>query len=311
MERPCAVICPADWSGALGNDSSTGVLIKPIPRPDLHTLGSATQGTAQLLRELGLLDGVDTAVLVLPLQYAQSGYSTLWPQPVLQWVEDGEGGTTRMVILSTVFADCPTACLEALALRPSEGGLSRWNVTAQYAPAYIDTLLAWQAAGANSFHPGDYFKADLIKAMGHWSGHWVYVGHAEVDRLRGYQHVLASDLRGISKRDLLDSTWWLSCNTLAHKAGVQPLGLTWYLSGATRLFLGAVAPTDTLQNQHFCKLFLHAILQMKASNNAHTLAEVLRRIFSNTEWSSAEMECVNSHPFNLNYRLLGNPWVVV
>lgn len=308
MERPCVVICPADWSGALGNDSSTGMLIKPIPRPDLHTLESATQGAAQLLRDLGLLDGVDTAVLVLPLQYAQSKYSALWPQPVLQWLE---GCTNRMVILSTVFADCPTACLEALTLRPYDRGLLRWHVTAQYAPVYIDTLNAWQAAGAHAFHPGDYFKPDLIEAMGDWSGHWLYVGHAEVDRLRGYQHVLASDLEGIPKRGLLDTTLWISCNTLAHKAGVQSLGLAWYLSGATRLFLGAVAPTDTLQNQHFCRLCLQAILQMETSNKTHAFADVLRCVFSNPERSGTEMACFNSSPYNQNYRMLGNPWVAV
>lgn len=310
--HPRAVICPPEWCGVLSDSSSTGLLINPISRPELHTLESATQGVAERLRDSGLLDDVDTAVLVLPSEYAQSRFSPLWPQPALRWVE---GGVDRIVLLSTVFADCPASCLQALALEAPQQGLLPWNVTAQYAPAYIETLHAWQAAGARVFHPGDYFKAELLEAMDNWRGHWIYLGHAEVDRLRGYEHVFASDLQSISRAGLLESTLWLSCNTLAYKPGIQALGLTWYLSGASRLFIGAVAPTSTSDNQHFCRLCLQGLLHTeaskKASNTTHTFSDVLRWVFSNLECPSTQSSTTKLSQFNQHYRILGNPWVRV
>ncbi|MDH4396541.1 MAG: hypothetical protein QE278_12755 [Limnobacter sp.] len=319
-----AVICPLDWADAIrgfsmGGISKSASSMKVIPRPELHTLEYVLHSADKVLCDSGALDDVDSAVLVLPLEYAEPIYSSMWPQPVLQV---GEGNTARTVVLSTVFADSPDACLKALEYQPKpfqpkpslpkltgNAGLMRWNVTAQYGPMYVDTLNAWEAAGANVFHPGDYFKPDLLEALANMTGHWVYVGHAEVDRLRGYQHIVASDLTRILKRGPLDSTLWLTCNTLAHRADVLSLGMVWYLSGAVRLFLGAVGPTDTLENQHFCKLWLHALLAFKANKAAHTLADVVRQVFSSVGWVGVNGAGRAPLKLGQHYRMLGNPWV--
>ena len=234
---------------------------------------------------------VNAAVVFLPPRFSTGKFLKYWPS--LYYINN-----ERVVITSVYFASCWKEYLKTFDENCKEGSgkIKDFHVTCQYQPSYTNTLLHWENAGAKSFHPGDFFKMDFLKQFQKINGHWLYWGHADCEKLRGYDHLYAKDLIQFKPTVPLQLTAWFSCTTLDARYE-KNIALDWYLSGSTQCLLAASNEINTIENQ---KLGL-AWLQVCSTAVGFHVADLLQKILTE-----------NFQEFKsllLHYKLLGNPWV--
>jgi len=170
------------------------------------------------------------------------------------------------------------------------------NVTCQYEFVYTNLLDDWEREGARSIHPGDYFKSDFLDEFSKFTGNWVYFGHAEGDRLRGYGHLEINDLIKHHPPRSLNLTLWFTCSTL--DPNVDPsIGICWFMSGATFALLASAFKISTYSNQLLSKAWIMASKSCKSTS----IASVILQIYHSEPDLYTKVLS--------QYSLLGFPWV--
>lgn len=271
------LLVPSDW---LASPLLQGWSLRGRPELALPHCRFTQQVAAQLTPDVAI------AVLVLPSDFGDTGY---WPPLMLN-------GT----VISICFADEPEQVLRTLSL--DNRARLPVNLTAQNAFVYTDALAEWYRQCGTEWHPGDYQRSEFLRELAVMQGHWLYWGHGEADRLRGYQGIVVADLLSHRPVTPFQSTVWLSCNTLrAEPGGELSIGQHWYQSGATRVLFAALGEVKTRVNRLISQLMLDCLMRERhscfyalvtalqaASRYDRELAEGLRQ-----------------------YRLLGNPMVCI
>jgi len=192
--------------------------------------------------------------------------------------------------------------------------LNRTILTSQYSRPHVDHLETWPTAHNSTtipLHPGDLDKDDLLKAMGNNrdATTWMYWGHGETDRLRGYGHLTREDLDELaSLRPPFALTLWISCNTLGSNEPNDSIAWQWYASGATNTLLAAHEPVLTELNEAFTRALSEALSQAPSETLSQTPSQSCIH-WRLSDWLFAalmhlpesERTAISEH-----YRLLGN-----
>ena len=273
------------WAGRQENPSSCTFL--PLPA-DADYSGIQL---LKLVRKLLRNSDARAAAIVLPLKYATGKGIRYWPDLFME-------NRTGIAIASVHFAGNWEGCLplvELPAAATNPESLS-WNATCQYQPPYTRTFGLWVDAGAISLHPGDYFRHEFLEALRNMAGHWLYWGHADADKLRGYHHLSGNDLLEHKPTSPLLSTLWFSCSTLGRNKP-RSIALDWYLSGATKCMLASPLEVNTKNNQRLAEGWLNAC----SNSEDKSISGILRFLLENEETTYAGVL--------QQYRLLGCPWV--
>ncbi len=170
------------------------------------------------------------------------------------------------------------------------------HLTCQYQPSYTDILSQWANEGRNTYHPGDFFKEDILSAISQMRGNWLYWGHGEGDKLRGYSHLHTVDLLAHKCSKQLNSTLWFTCCTLDRNYP-ENIALAWYLSGATKCIFASPEKVNTESN----KLLSEVWLEIAKIDKEKTVSSVILDVL----WKNPEVfeKILNQ------YFLLGIPWV--
>jgi hypothetical protein len=201
-----------------------------------------------------------------------------------------------------------------LELPPVIACLSRTILTSQYSRPHVDHLETWPTAQNSStapLHPGDFDRDELLTAMGknRDATTWIYWGHGETDRLRGYGHLTREDLDELaSLRPPFALTSWISCNTLGSHAPQESIAWQWYASGATNTLLAAHEPVLTELNEAFTHALSEALSQAPSETLSQTPSQSCIH-WRLSDWLFAalmrlpepERRAISEH-----YRLLGN-----
>ena len=234
----------------------------------------------------------NSTLVVLPHSWARFNKIQDWPTIVCN-------EKFRPVVNSIFFADkwkeLENALLDFLCgkidLSP------KTHLTCQYQPPYTRMLNLWSAAGAENYHPGDYYKSEMLSAISTMTGNWVYWGHGEANLLRGYGHLAKDELLAHIPAKPLNATLWFTCSTL-DKHETENIALSWYRSGATKCLLASPNKINTEANQ----LLSEAWLAASKSQQLRSIADVVLNLIQ--EESREITEAIR------NYYLLGNPWVI-
>lgn len=287
------IVIPATWTRkasaqiAQWNEQGPSYALMPVPGYELLSKASLRNEIVKKLRN----SNVRTAVVVLPKSYATGINVKYWPGMLLS-------NKSGILITSVLFADKWTECSEminAWAGFPSLATQTH-NATCQYQPPYTDMLEQWNKKGAVSFHPGDYYKEELLGELTKMQGHWLYWGHADSKKLHGYHHLQAGDILKHRPASPLQSTLWFSCSTLDSRKKSN-IALDWYLTGATYCLLASRQPVDTIDNQRLSM----AWLELLQTPGVTSIADILENI--------ANQDQQSFHPVLSGYHLLGLPWV--
>ncbi|WP_425638408.1 hypothetical protein ACPUEN_03255 [Algoriphagus yeomjeoni] len=233
----------------------------------------------------------NSALVVLPHSWAKVNKMQDWPPIVCN-------EKFRPVVNSIFFADewkeLENALLDFLCdkidLAP------KTHLTCQYQQPYTKMLKLWSEAGAEDFHPGDFYKTEILSAISTMTGNWVYWGHGEANLLRGYGHLEKDELLAHIPAKPLNATLWFTCSTL-EKHSTENIALSWYRSGATKCLLASPNKINTEANQMLSAAWL-------AASKSPPIASIAAVILKLIQEESKEITEVLR-----NYYLLGNPWV--
>lgn len=234
-----------------------------------------------------------SAMVVLPKSFASGDKIDQWPS-VLQ----SDGGQNW--VSSLFFADswgeleCTLQGFLKDEDRQDDGGET--HLTCQYQPPYTAMLGQWEGGGRKSYHPGDYFKEDILPAISKMKGNWLYWGHGEGDRLRGYGHLHTADLLAHKNPVPLNTTLWFTCSTL-DRDYPENIALSWYLSGATKCLLASPHKVSTEENQGMSQTWF----ELAKNSNGKTIASLILEIQGKDR---GEFKKTLDQ-----YFLLGIPWV--
>src|SRR5690554_520443 len=254
--------------------------------------GPKTPGSKLLksIKHLLTNSEAQSAVVVLPLNFANGKNMKFWPDICFPT-------RTGSAVISVFFADSRENCISLFnTLNYSSSGKQVWNATCQYQPPYTDTFDLWVKAGAKSIHPGDFFKQEFLEEVARMTGHWLYWGHSDNNKLRGYHHVYSKELLAHKPEHPLISTLWFSCSTLNNNSS-NSIGLEWYLSGATHCLMASPVEVNTEANCFLAKAWLEACQDSKDKTIAGIIGHLLEKdepIITDTL---------------KQYKLLGSPWV--
>ncbi len=260
-----------------------------IPIPDYESL---TKNRFSKLVTRALKNcSAQSAIVILPTSYALGTCVKYWPDIFIH-TQSG------ILITSVVFSDEWTDCRPMIDsfLRTSVPGTGKYNATCQYQPPYTDVLNQWVEAGAENFHPGDYFKNEFLNELSKMQGHWLYWGHADSEKLRGYHHLFSDDILDHKPESPLQSTLWFSCATL-DKNKEHNIALEWFLSGATQCLMASLEAIKTKDNQLLGSAWLEICQHQEVSN----IADIIYHLLMQDEQTFG--------PILENYRLMGSPWV--
>ncbi|MEP4376800.1 MAG: hypothetical protein ABJ333_17250, partial [Algoriphagus sp.] len=207
-----AVILPEDWYKEATIFTERLNSIQPlyfcIPYTE-DSLIDLKEFVTHLHKTLAKRD-VSSAMLILPNYFASGDRIDLWPNMI-------QTNSTFRWILSIYFSDSWLQVEEELArldLESNENLLNETHLTCQYQPAYTKLLLLGEGRNCQTYHPGDYFKLDILPIISKMEGNWVYWGHGEGDKLRGYDQLHTSDLLNFHSGNCLNFTLWFTCSTL-------------------------------------------------------------------------------------------------
>ena len=127
-------------------------------------------------------------------------------------------------------------------------------------------------------------------------GHWLYWGHADADKLHGYNHLSTEDILRNKPASPLQSTLWFSCSTL-DTSKKSNIALNWYLNGATYCLLASMRPVNTIDNQRLSMAWLDTL----RNSDVISIADIIQNILL--------LDQQTFEPVLSSYRLLGLPWV--
>lgn len=260
-----------------------------IPIPDCKTL--TKDRLSKLITKVLKASRVQSAIVVLPTSFAQGTCIRYWPDI---FIHTKSGILITSVFFSDEWSDCRPLIDSFLSTNSS--GTEKYNATCQYQPPYTDTLNLWVEAGAKNFHPGDYFKHEFLNALSKMQGHWLYWGHADSDKLRGYHHLFSEDILGHKPESPLQSTLWFSCSTLDNSKE-RNIALEWFLSGATHCLLASLKQVKTKDNQLLSSAWLETYQHQEVFN----IADIIYYLLKHDEQTFG--------PILEHYRLMGSPWI--
>ncbi len=292
MDFSRALIVPDTWMKEAHGpeerlDNQPFFRVIPVPGYENLAKGQLTKAITSVLKT----SGVQSALVVLPVEYAAGAFIKHWPELFMH--------TKLGVLISSVcFADRWVDCLT---IAESAANTAGWeevicNASCQYQPPYTTTFNLWERAGARSLHPGDYSRDEFLSALNKMKGHWLYWGHSDHTKLRAYHHLYSEDLLSHKPGWPLQSTLWFSCSTLGGN-NRKSIALDWFLSGATRCMMAGLTNMDTTANQLLSAAFLEAV----EKNGGTSLDGILYHLLTRNEQTFGSI---------LNqYRLMGPPWV--
>ncbi|PZX55457.1 hypothetical protein LV84_02595 [Algoriphagus ratkowskyi] len=260
----------------------------PYPASALMKLNDYTLSLGDLLNQ----KQAHSALIFLPKHFASGDKIDLWPSLI-------QGHSTGSWILAIIFADTWTeAELALLQLTDVEDNYEEMetHLTCQYQPPYTSIVKSWQNERRITYHPGDYFKEDILPAISKMRGNWVYWGHGEGDKLRGYGHLHTSELLTYRCTKPLNSTLWFTCTTLEREYP-ENIALAWYQSGATKCIFASTEKVDTQDNKLLSEVWLES-----AKNCAgKTIPELILKVL--------QKDPVCFQKILNQYFLIGIPWV--
>ncbi|MGB3081223.1 MAG: hypothetical protein WBB31_19225, partial [Saprospiraceae bacterium] len=186
MSSERVIVIPDIWKTEAGIDIARLSRIQPgysflfMPALNVKSKKQLSLMYQQLLREIK----VSSALFILPKCFATGINVRYWPDLVYDFAH----GVT---VTSVHFADKWSECLKFVdtCMNEHEYTTERYHATCQYQHPYTDSLKLWVEAGAHNLHPGDYSRDEFLSALKSMQGHWMYWGHADGRRLRGYHHV--------------------------------------------------------------------------------------------------------------------------
>lgn len=233
----------------------------------------------------------DSAMVVLPKSWATVEKMKDWPVAVYREEE-------RSIVCAVIFADTWRQVEEVLRkfLNEKDQALPNSHLTCQYQPPYTNSLKLWMDAGGEEFHPGDFYHSEILSAISQMTGNWVYWGHGEGRRLRGYGHIETSDLLEYLPKSPLNATLWFTCSTLDETIP-DNIALSWYLSGATTCLFASPKKVKTEENQRLSE----AWLRIAKADQTATIASILLALSEDPSFKNKDVLG--------DYFLLGNPWV--
>jgi len=288
-----AIVIPESWLGEVSNYLARWEAI-----PSSYFFISVSEEVWQNPKkgtELVLIQSQEKkaqiVLWILPIYMTKGQCTGKWPEMI-------NTETSKPLVNSLCFAD---SWKEFQILFESfnhslEPTLNSTFVSCQYEPPYTKMLNAWEKSGAKGFHPGDYFKDEFLAELKKVSGNWVYFGHGEGDRLRGYGHLLLSELMANKPSKPLNATLWFTCSTLDEKNG-ERIALSWFLNKGTYCILSSAKKVKTEENT----ILGEAWLEIISKPNNLTIGEII-------------IELINEdpalyQPILNQYQLLGFPWV--
>ncbi|TXE04414.1 hypothetical protein [Algoriphagus aquimarinus] len=289
-----AIVIPESWSIPAGFFIARLNKIQPrfftISIPDAIYLDPE----ALLYKLYAALDyhAANSALVVLPHSWAQVNKIQDWPPIVCNEI-------FRPVINSIFFADdWEELKVELMGfLEDKINSTPKTHLTCQYQAPYTTMLKLWADAGAEDYHPGDFYKSEILTAISHMTGNWVYWGHGEANLLRGYGHLEKEDLLAHTPDKPLNATLWFTCSTLDHHKD-ENIALSWYRSGATKCLLASPHKINTEANQLLSSAWLVAAKSQRLTSIAAIVLKLMQE-------EAKEVTDVLK-----NYYLLGNPWVL-
>jgi hypothetical protein len=235
---------------------------------------------------------IQSALVVFPKSYQNSEFRCHWPS----WIQSIQDTN---FVCGFMFLDRMEEFLECMRHTPVCKFPDSFIGTCQYQPPYTLQLDDWEQRGIQSLHPGDYFKNELLAQLTLQGAVWMYWGHGDWYRLRGYGHIDRDDLSELRREKSFAATLWFACSTFDFSLGT-PLAWEWYQQGKTKCLLCSPEKVSTQANQLFASQLLQEIIE---STQEQSIAELLRRTFE------SKKEGLNS--VQDAYYLLGNPWVRV
>jgi len=286
-----AIILPQCWY----KEASVFIARLNILRPryfliPLSESGAEAKSNLPFLEEMMAANRATSAMFVIPKSFASGDKIDSWPD-LIQHHSAGKW------VCSVFFADRWAEVAEALEDFLNEVNTKiETHLTCQYQPVYAEMLKLWEQKGGKAYHPGDFFKEDILPAISQMKGDWVYWGHGEGDRLRGYGQLHVVDLLSNKCETPLNATLWFTCSTL-DRDYPENIALAWYQSGATKCLLASPDKVNTEANQ----LLSQHWLGMAKENGGRTVASLILDILQH---DSENLESVLNH-----YYLLGIPWV--
>ncbi|WP_339751666.1 hypothetical protein [Algoriphagus aquimarinus] len=253
-------------------------------------IGAETNTYLPLVDELMGKNRATSAMFILPRSLASGDKIDLWPALV-------HNNSTGHWISSVFFADNWSEVEEGLQVLLSENSTKvEANLTCQYQPVYTEMLAQWEQEGGKAYHPGDYFKDEILSAISQMKGNWLYWGHGEGDRLRGYGHLDIVDLLSNKYVSPLNATLWFTCSTL-DRDYPENIALAWYQSGATKCILASPDKVNTEANF----LLSQRWLEISKKKQDCTIASLILEISQCTSEQTGRAL--------VQYYLLGIPWV--
>ncbi|MFC5623855.1 hypothetical protein [Algoriphagus winogradskyi] len=289
-----AIVIPESWSLPAGFLVARLNKFQPrfftISIPDVLYLDSETF----LNRLYAAVDqhAANSTLVVLPHSWAEVNKIQDWP-PILC------NEKFRPVVNSIFFADewkeLEDTLLDFLCYKTEAS--PKTHLTCQYQQPYTNMLNLWSEAGAEDFHPGDFYKSEILSAISTMTGNWVYWGHGEANLLRGYGHLGKEELLAHIPKKPLNATLWFTCSTLDYY-GSENIALSWYRSGATKCLLASPNKINTEANQILSAAWLAASKDPPIASIAGIVLKLIKE-------ESREITDVIR-----NYYLLGNPWVL-
>ncbi|WP_192349544.1 hypothetical protein [Algoriphagus sp. Y33] len=287
-----AIILPTCWYGE-ASDFLAG-LNTPQSRyfiiPLCESFGPDPRSYLPFVEEKMILNQAESAMIVLPASFACGDKIDFWPSII----QKKTGGNW---ICSVFFADCWQCVAQALEdLSMDKNTSNKTHLTCQYQPDYTEMLALYEHQIGQPYHPGDYFKPDILHAISLMEGNWLYWGHGEGDKLRGYSQLDTVDLLSNKCRYPLNSTLWFTCSTL-DRDFPENIALAWYQSGATKCLLASPYKINTKANVFLSRRWVSCAVKKGKRTIASLILELL-------EEDSVAMEKVLN-----KYFLLGIPWV--
>ncbi|MBN7816151.1 hypothetical protein [Algoriphagus pacificus] len=287
-----AIIIPESWLDDLMKSKAGWINFPSSCFFIYHQELDLTRLKANPSIKLQLSENNIAAVLwILPRKFSDKKHQKKWPKLI-------QKSKSQVFVNSLIFADSWNDCsiLFEQYFNSVDKYYNRTSVSCQYEPAYTTLLGDWDKSGALSFHPGDFFKEEFLEEIKRMSGNWVYFGHGEGDRLRGYGHLEKLELLQNGPSKPLNSTLWFTCSTLQEKKG-SSLAFSWFSENNTFCLLASAHKVKTVENQAISSSWLDVILNEKEL----TIADILLKIYSKAPDFFS--------PILNQYQLLGFPWV--
>jgi len=282
--REKAVLLPVDLKALPDVKSVNSLAAFSVIRTPAIGEADSEQLHKMIIELLQQESSLGQAILVLPESWRNSNTVDRWP-PLLYKHSKG------ILLLAIAF----------------EGDLPRWkkfptntdetktcNVSCQYEAPYTDLLESWSRAGATTFHPGDYYRDEMLFQLKNMKGTWFYFGHASSRELYAYPKFNGRVLTTHIPENPLDLVAWFSCSTL-QKSARENLALSYYNSGATHCLMAAIDKAPTADNAMLVRELLAEFKKPDQRSLATALLAIARR-------SDFLMDFINRY-----YRILGNP----